>query len=183
MARLSNILSVVKGAGKIAEKKIRKQLTIVRPGSERRMSTFLALSKSLKSQVVGAGNRITLVVTSEHRYGAILDKGTPEHRIPYSPGSGVGANPGSKYIKNLALWAAKKFYGGNYKLGLKAAFRIARKQKGITKQTYTNTGSPANPGWIESIKKDLDDSVSEYMRLNVMIAIQKDSHRILNRKI
>jgi hypothetical protein len=184
MSRISNIAAVIKGAGDFAEKALRKQLSIVRAGSTKRMSTFLTLSKSLKSEVVDRGNRITVVVTSPHKYAkTVLEDGGVKVDVPFSPGSGLGAENPSEYITGLALWAAQKFYGGNYQAGLKAAFRIARKQKGLTKTTYTNTGNPANPGWISEIKNDLDKNLVNYMRSNVMTAIKIDARSVLHRTI
>ena len=76
MGAISRIETTIKRAGHIAEKKIRNQLKIVRPGNSKRMSTTHQLSKSLKSEFVDAGGgRMTLVVTTPHRYGKILDDG------------------------------------------------------------------------------------------------------------
>ena len=179
MSRLSSIDNLVKGAGKIAEKRIRKQLNIIRTKggdpSTKRMTTSGDLSKSLKSEVTNAGgNRITVVVTTEHKYGLFLDRGIND--VPFSKGSGEGGKPGSAYIRGLAAWAAKKFYKGDYKKGLKAAFRIAATQKQKNK-------APMNLGWVQEIVRQLDNELVEYMRSQVMMAVNIDAHRALHRII
>jgi hypothetical protein len=179
MSRLSNIETLVKGAGKIAEKKLRKQLNIIRTKGDspnrKRMTTSGDLSSSLKSEVVNSGgNRMTVVVTTEHKYGLFLDRGISD--VPYSKGSGEGSKPGSAYIKGLASWAAKKFYGGDYKKGLKAAFRIAAKQKKEMK-------APMNLGWVQEIVRELDNELVEYMRSQIMMAITIDVHKALHKTI
>lgn len=179
MSRLSNIDSLVKGAGKIAEKKIRKQLNIIRTKggnpNTKRMTTSGDLSSSLKSEVTNAGSsRMTVVVTTEHKYGLFLDRGIND--IPFSKGSGEGAKPGSAYIRGLAAWAAKKFYRGDYKQGLKAAFRIANTQK-------KNMKAPMNLGWVQEIVRELDKELVEYMRSQVMMAINIDAHKALHKTI
>ena len=180
MGAISRIETTIKRAGHIAEKKIRNQLKIVRPGNSKRMSSTHQLSKSLKSEFVDAGGgRMTLVVTTPHRYGKILDDGFNSLKVPYTPGTKAGE---SEYITGLAQWAARKFYGGDLKKGLKAAFRIAKTQKGIA-GSGNYEGAPKAPGYIKEIKKDIDKETVEYLKKNVMIAIQKDAHRILNRTI
>jgi hypothetical protein len=180
MGAISRIETTIKRAGHIAEKKLRNQLKIVRPGNTKRMSTTHQLSRSLKSEFVETGGgRMTLVVTTPHKYAKILDDGYNALKVPYSPGTKAGE---SDYITGLAQWAAKKFYGGNLKKGLKAAFKIARTQKGIA-ASGNYDGAPAAPGWVKEIIKDIDKELVEYLTQNVMIAIQKDAHRILNRTI
>ena len=181
MGAISRIEKTLQTAGNIAEKKLRNQLKIVRAGNEKRMSTTHQLSKSLKSEFVETGGgRMTLVVTTTHGYGKILDDGFNPLKVPFTPGTKAGD---SAYIDGLARWAAKKFYGGNYKKGLKAAFRIARTQKGIVSEGGNYEGAPKAPGWVKEIIKDIDKELVEYMTQNVMIAIQKDAHRILHRTI
>ncbi|QDP64955.1 MAG: hypothetical protein Unbinned1473contig1002_45 [Prokaryotic dsDNA virus sp.] len=180
MGAISRIERTIKNAGAIAEKKIRNQLKIVRPGNAKRMSTTHELSRSLKSEIAGGRDgRVTLVVTTPNKYGKILDDGVNPLKVPYSVGTKAGH---SDYIEGLARWAAKKFHGGNLKKGLKTAFKIARTQKGIA-ESGSYEGSPKSPGYIKEIKKDIDKELVEYFTRNVMMAIQKDAHRILNRTI
>ena len=93
MGAISRIETTIKRAGHIAEKKIRNQLKIVRPGNSKRMSTTHELSKSLKSEFVDAGGgRMTLVVTTPHKYAKILDDGFNPLKVPYTPGTNAGKN-------------------------------------------------------------------------------------------
>ena len=171
MGAISRIERTIKNAGAIAEKKIRNQLKIVRPGNAKRMSTTHELSRSLKSEIAGGRDgRVTLVVTTPNKYGKILDDGVNPLKVPYSVGTKAGH---SDYIEGLA---------GNLKKGLKTAFKIARTQKGIA-ESGSYEGSPKSPGYIKEIKKDIDKELVEYFTRNVMMAIQKDAHRILNRTI
>tara|TARA_B100001094_G_C18145323_1_gene780338 strand:+ start:912 stop:1454 length:543 start_codon:yes stop_codon:yes gene_type:complete len=180
MGAISRIETTLKKAGHVAEKKIRNQLKIIRPGNSKRMSTTHQLSQSLKSEFVGTGGgRMTLVVTSPHKYGKILDDGFNPLKVPYTPGTKAGKN---EYITELAKWAAKKFHNGDIRQGLKTAFKIARTQKGIA-STGIYEGAPKAPGWIKEIKNDIDKELVEYLHNNIGIAIAKDAHRILNRTI
>lgn len=178
MGAISRIESTIKKAGIKAEKRIRRQLNIVRVGNTRRMNTYGMLSKTIQNSFNDVNGRTTIVVTSA-KYGRILDKGVDPLKVPYSVGTKAGE---SEYITGLALWAAKKFYRGDYKMGLKAAFRIAKTQKGIAEKSKYE-GSPKAPGWIEEIIKDLDKELVEFLHNNIGIAIAKDAHRILNRTI
>ena len=180
MGAISRIETTIKRAGHIAEKKIRNQLKIVRPGNSKRMSTTHELSKSLKSEFVDAGGgRMTLVVTTPHKYAKILDDGFNPLKVPYTPGTKAGKND---YITGLAQWAQIKFKL-NKKQALQAAFKIARTQKGIVSEGGNYEGAPKAPGWVKEIIKDIDKELVEYLHNNIGIAIQKDAHRILNRTI
>jgi|TARA_R110002074_G_scaffold1973_3_gene11879 hypothetical protein len=174
MARLDNIESVIKNVGVAAERVLRKQLSIVRGGSGKRMnSKTKSLSKSLKSKIVKLGSSILLVVEG-NKYGRILDKGF--NNIPYTRGSKQGKKPGSSYIKGLARWAAKKYTGGDYKKALQMAFAIANKQK-------NEASAPANPGWIENVRGMIDNDVSSAFSEKINNAIEIDTMKILNRTI
>lgn len=148
--------------------KIRQQLEIIRAGNTQPMNTTSRLSKSITAEEQDGW--ISDVEIKAEDYGSFLDTGILGANVPFTAGS--GAPPSSAYIQNLAVWAAQKFYGGNYQQGLKAAFAIAKTQK--------KNGAPANKGWIEEIKNELEDIINKQYDINVYKAIELDVNRILN---
>jgi hypothetical protein len=175
VASITNIVSVIKGASKLAEKKFKEQLNKRREGSAKRMNDTGSLRNSIKGEVVdqGGGRMVLTVVGS--KYGAMLDKGITGAQIPYTQGSGdKGKNA---YISALAAWCSRKF-NLNKRNALLMAFRIARKRK------YEEpSGAPQNKGWVEEIKKDVDRVLAEEFKKRIMIAINKDVYAALDKKI
>ena len=175
---ITNILRLIQRSGIIAEKTAKKQLKKFRSsegGKQSAMNSSGELSESIKFKLEVEGMMAKLTLESLD-YGKILDDGFT--KIPFTPPTSkkAGSKKRSVYIHNLALWAARKFYGGNYKAGLKAAFAIAHKQKKESK-------APANPGWIKEIKDDLDAKLHAQMSLDTMAAVTMDVESILNKKI
>lgn len=170
MSRLTNIMRLVRNSGEAAERIAKKRLTIRRKGNLP-MNTFGLLSDSIKFQlevVLGMAN-LSLVSFEE---GLKLNDGFDD--IPFR-GKGAGSKD-SQYIQQLAVWAAKKFYGGNYKKGLKAAFAIAIKQKNERK-------APKNPGWVDEIREDIDKEVNNILTRDTAQAITAQAMASLNMKI
>ena len=170
MGSLSNILRLVRRAGEEAEKMAKKQLSVRRKGNRFPMNTYGLLSDSIEFKLKAKGHLANLTLESFEE-GLLLNDGIID--VPYSKGSGAKT---SQYIHGLAVWAAKKFYGGNYKQGLKAAFRIANTQK-------KNMKAPMNLGWVQEIVRELDKELVEYMRSQVMMAINIDAHKALHKTI
>jgi hypothetical protein len=177
---ITNILRLVQRSGRTAERVAKKQLSKRRKnptgsGKNLPMNTFGILSDSISFKLKIEGMMALLTLESADE-GLLLDKGFTD--IPFTPPKSkkAGSKKRSFYIHSLAIWAARKFYGGNYKAGLKAAFAIAHKQK-------ADGAAPANPGWIKEIKDDLDKELNVQMALDTMTAINLDIESILNRKI
>ena len=179
MAVMTNILRLVQRSGRIAKSIAKKQLSKSRSnptgGKSAPMNTTGSLSESIdfKLKVQGMMALLTLESADE---GLLLDKGFTN--IPFTPPKSKksGSKKRSAYIHNLAIWAARKFYGGDYKAGLKAAFAIAHKQK-------ADNAAPANPGWIKEIKDDLDKEIHTALSMDTIMAVNLDIESILNRKI
>jgi hypothetical protein len=170
MARITNILSIVRRAGLKAEQMARKQLSKKR-GQSLPMNTFGLLSDSIRFKLDSDGFLANLTLQS-YEEGKILDEGFSN--IPFTPPQGkTKTGKKSWYIHSLAVWAAKKYHGGNYKQGLRHAFAIAQKQKQEGK-------SPANKGWISEIKDEMDRELTEILGVDTFSAIEMDVNRILN---
>jgi len=169
---LEAIPSIINAVSERVIEKLRRQLALSRKGNEP-MNTTNRLSNSLKA--IGEPGLLCDIEIEGEDYGAVLDKGISN--IPFSwtyTGSGAG---NSEYIKGLARWAAIKFYGGNYKKGLQAAFRIAKTQK-------VDASAPSKPGWVKEIKNDLNKEVGQDLHNTVFATIELDINTsILNRTI
>ena len=175
MANITNIVSVIKGASKTAEKMFKQQLNKRREGSLKKMNDTGSLRNSIKGEVVDQGGGRMVLTVVGLRYGAMLNKGIMGGLVPYTQGSGdKGKN---QYITALAAWCARRFKL-NKRNALLMAFRIARKRK------YEEpTGAPHNKGWIEDIKKEVDKALTEEFKKKIMIAINKDVYAALDKKI
>jgi len=175
MARITDILGLVSRAGNKAESMARKQLSKRRGTNKLPMNTFGALSDSVnfKLEAKAFGN-INLTLQSNDE-GSILDQGFSE--IPFTPPQGkTKTGKKSWYIHNLAIWAAKKYHGGNYKMGLRHAFAIAQKQK-------QKGMSPESKGWISEIKDEMDRELTNILTRDTFIAIEMDVNRVLHKTI
>ena len=175
MANITNIVSVIKGASKTAEKMFKEQLSKRREGSVKRMNDTGSLRNSLKGEVVDQGGGRMVLTVVGLKYGSMLNKGILGGQVPYTQGSGdKGKNA---YITALAAWCGRKFKL-NKRNALLMAFRIARKRK------YEEpSGAPQNKGWIEEIKKDVDKALSAEFQRKIMIAVNKDVYAALDKKI
>jgi len=172
MAATSNILGIVQRSGEIAKKIAKKQLEKNRGGALE-MNTFGTLQESIDVKLNIEGMFLELELESAD-YGLLLDKGFKN--IPFTKPKSKKATTKkpSQYILGLTKWVAKKYgLGNNWKLATKIAFAIAHKQKDDGK-------APANPGWIEEIKDDLNNQLNTQMTLDTMAAINTDVMRILN---
>lgn len=171
MARITNILGLVQRAGKAAEVMAKKQLEKRRATNKRKMNTFGLLSDSISFRLIAEGFLAKLTLESFDE-GKILDDGFSD--IPFR-GRGKGAKF-SFYIDQLAVWAAKKFYSGNYELGLRAAFAIAKRQ-----EKYKS--APKNPGWMKEIKEEIDKEINIILTADTISAIDTDIMTVLNKSI
>jgi len=171
MSRLTNILRIVQRAGNAAERIAKKRLAVRRKGNAP-MNTFGLLSDSITFKLKANGHLAQLTLESFEE-GLALNDGFGKN-IPYTRGS--GAKKPSMYIHSLAIWAAKKFYAGNYKAGLRAAFAIANKQK----QEKT---APKHPGWMDEIREKIDKEINAILSLDTMTAVHADVMKKLNIKI
>lgn len=170
---ITNIQKLLDRSGMIAKRVAKKQLSKSR-GGMLPMNTWGTLGESLEFKIKVEG-MIALLTLEGADYGSILDKGIDKKgKIPYTRGS--GSKKPSAYIHGLALWATKKFYSGDYKAGLKAAFAIANKQK-------KDATAPANKGWIEEVKDELDNKINMALATDTITAINMDVMSILNIKI
>lgn len=177
---ITNILGMIQRSGKIAVNLAKKQLSKSRsnPTSEGKslpMNTTGSLMESIEFKLKTEGMLAAMTIEAADE-GLLLDQGFTN--IPFTPPKSKkgGSKKRSLYITNLAMWAAKKYTGGNWKAALKIAFAIAHKQK-------ADGAAPANPGWIKEIKDDLDNRLNLQMGLDTMIAVNLDVESILNRKI
>tara|TARA_B110000285_G_scaffold224908_1_gene282388 strand:+ start:5534 stop:6067 length:534 start_codon:yes stop_codon:yes gene_type:complete len=177
MGSLSNILRLVRRAGEQAEKMAKKQLSIRRKGNRFPMNTYGLLSDSIEFKLKTKGHLANLTLESFEE-GLLLNDGIID--VPYTKGSGAKT---SQYIHGLAVWAAKKFYGGNYKQGLRAAFRIAKTQKTNLGANSSFAQAPANPGWMDEIRDKIDRELNEILTIDTMIAVNLDVMSALNKKI
>jgi len=170
---ITNIQMLLNRSGMIAKRVAKKQLAKSRNGMLP-MDTWGTLSESLEFKIKVEG-MIALLTLEGVDYGFILDKGIKKrNKIPYTRGS--QSKKPSAYIHGLALWAAKKFYSGNYKAGLRAAFAIANKQK-------QDSSAPSNKGWVEEVKNKIDNKINTALATDTIRAINMDVESMLNRKI
>lgn len=167
MGRLSNILKLVQRSGQAAERIAKKRLTVRRKGNSP-MNTFGLLSDSITFHIK-ENNGLANLTLESFEEGLILNDGYTD--VPFRGKAGNYTD--SQYITQLAIWAAKKFYGGNYKKGLKAAFAIAKTQK-------ANNSGVKHPGWMDEVKEKIDDKINEILTQDTILAIQADTMAKLN---
>jgi hypothetical protein len=116
------------------------------------------------------------------KYGAIIDRGTPASRIPYS-GKGIpGRAKTSLYIEGLRRYAEKRM-GATGKEALGIAFAIANVQKkeGMpTRNSYgfSKTGERLN--WATNVIDDSDIIVTELNRIFTKIFKIRIENRLTN---
>jgi hypothetical protein len=103
-------------------------------------------------------------------YGKFLNDG---YGTPFTSNSGVGANPGSNYIRGLQNWLVTK-KGLDPKEALKKAFAIAKSRE--NKQSP----HPNVKGWIDKASKKIDENLSSFVQNEIDLTIQGRVDRILN---
>lgn len=170
----SSLDKVMDEAAKKVIERLQSQLMIKRSGMSP-MNTTGVLKESIK--FTSEPGLISSVEIKSEDYGAHLDKGIIN--VPYQRGSGAGQ---SNYIKGLQRWAKIKF-GLNSKKALQMAFAIANTQKKSLGNGSFFNQAPANPGWIDEIKDELDKDAAERIHETVFTAIQVDVFSTLNIKI
>ena len=165
---ITNIHTITKRAGDNIVKKFLRKINKKRAGSKMPMLSSGSLGTGIHSEI-SHGTFTTLEIKGA-KYGLALDKSTP---TPFS-WSGAGPKPGSDYIHGLVRWLGdkKKLYG---RAALQAAFRIARTRKG--------KGSPANPGWIKEVVKDIEKETIEFFKTETVMSVNADISRALNKTI
>ena len=158
-------------AGRKAIRLFKKQINRKRPGSKFKMQTSGTLRQSLKVKNDADDLEITSIF-----YGDWLNKGQEFSTVFNFTGRGNGKQSPNPYISGLVKWlGAKKGLQG--KAALKAAFAIARSK--INKGEKT----PKNLGWVDEIKKDVDQEVSKVIGSRTKMVASKEIHKILNRTI
>ena len=165
------IHNIIDEAAKSVIEKLKTQLMIKRGGMSP-MNTTGVLRQSIKA-VAEPGFLSEVEIKSED-YGLYLDKGVID--VPYTRGSGGGS---SRYILGLQKWAMIKF-GLSSKKAMQMAFAVANTQKKSLGGNAAFTQSPANPGWVDDIKNDLDKEASKSIHNTVFAAIQLDVYTTLN---
>ena len=170
----TSIDTIIDEATKKIIERLQNQLTIKRSGMSP-MNNTGTLKESIKA--VSEPGFITSVEIKSEDYGAHLDKGIIN--VPYERGSGAGH---SRYIQGLQKWAKIKF-GMNDKKALQLAFAVANTQKKSLGGDAFFNQAPANPGWVDEIKGDLDKDAAKTLHNTVFTAIQLDVHSTLNIQI
>jgi hypothetical protein len=165
------INNIMNEAVKGVIEKLQKQLMIKRSGMSP-MNTTGTLKESIKA-VVEPGFLSEVEITSED-YGLYLNKGIPN--VPYTRGSGGGH---SQYILGLKKWCMIKF-GLSSKKALQMAFAVANTQKKSLGGNASFTQAPANPGWVDDIKNELDREAGNSIHNTLFAAIQLDVYTTLN---
>ena len=154
-------------AGRYAAMTLKKQLNKVRDGNKMPMKTTGELHSSIEYSVYETGGIVFLEVKGNSYGDYPLNTG---RETPFS-WSGVGAKPGSDYIRGLVAWLGVKkgLYG---RPALQAAFRIARSQQGKS--------IPKSPGWINEVKDNIDEEVTNILTTETTLGVATDIYSKLN---
>tara|TARA_R110002096_G_scaffold30872_3_gene91644 strand:+ start:407 stop:922 length:516 start_codon:yes stop_codon:yes gene_type:complete len=151
-------------------KRLKSQLSSVRPGSKRGkpMNNWESLSNSLNPE--GGEGYFSEVIIKGNDYGVYLDEGIDN--VPFERGSGASH---SAYITALQFWAVKKF-GVNMVRAKQLAFAIASTQK-------KSNQAPDDKGWIDEVQSELERIIFEEYSKNTYFVIEREVNQILNIRI
>ena len=156
--------------GNKIQRELKRELARQRSFSTGRspMNNTGALSSSLFNEISFA--EVDTIRVKGLSYGMFLNDG---YKTPFTSNSGVGANPGSNYIRGLQNWLVTK-KGLDPKEALKKAFAIAKSKE--------NKQSPSSSvkGWIDDARKKIDESLSSFVQNEIDLTIQQRVDRVLN---
>ena len=127
-----------------------------------------ALSNSLFNEI--SFGEVDTIRVKGLSYGKFLNDG---YNTPFTSNSGVGANPGSNYIRGLQNWLVTK-KGLDPKEALKKAFAIAKSKE--------NKQSPSSSvkGWIDDARKKIDENITSFIQTEIDLTIQQRVDSVLN---
>jgi len=159
----------------LVEKRFSDAIRTKRGGSEFSMSTTGALERSIKS-FVRDSNGFQTIILEGLWYGKLLNTTFP---APINLQSKAGSNPGSPYIEGLTMWLMNK-KGMGYKRAKKTAFAIANTKAGSNSKFGGTSTTPSNPGWIDEVKKNLDEEINEIIVLRTTQTVNERVDAVLN---
>lgn len=109
-------------------------------------------------------------------YAAKLNRHTPPHRIPYTPGTGWGTGAQRAYLEGLAEYAKKRIGAASEREAAAIAFAIARahKREGMpTKASARFSKTGKRTEWIDDAVDDIEPAVREYLESVIFEQINK----------